>query len=61
MFLFNLQAVLVGVAVFSIPALLLELNLLVIGISFVTPILIVATIILGIISAIASVVIEEFI
>jgi hypothetical protein len=61
MFLFNLQAVLVGVAVFSIPALILELNLLVIGISFVTPSLIVATIILGIISAIASVVIEEFI
>jgi hypothetical protein len=61
MFLFNLQAVLVGVAVFSIPALILELNLLVIGISFVTPSLIVATIILGIISAIASVVIEEYI
>jgi hypothetical protein len=61
MFLFNLQAVLVGVAVFSIPAFILELNLLVIGISFVTPSLIVATVILGIISGIASVVIEEFI
>jgi hypothetical protein len=61
MFLFNLQAVLVGIAVFSIPALILELNLLVIGISFVTPSLMIATLVLGIVSGIASVIIEEFI
>jgi hypothetical protein len=60
MFLFNLQAVLVGVAVFSIPALLLELNLLVIGISFVTPSLMLVTLILGIISAIGAWLCEEF-
>jgi hypothetical protein len=61
MFLFNLQAVLVGIAVFSIPALILELNLLVIGINFVTPSLMIATLVIGIISGIASVIIEEFI
>ena len=60
MFLFNLQAVLVGVAVFSIPALLLELNLLVIGISFVTPTLMLVTLIVGIISAIGAWLCEEF-
>ena len=60
MFLFNLQAVLVGIAVFSIPALILELNLLVIGISFVTPALMLATLILGIVSAIGAWLCEEF-
>jgi hypothetical protein len=60
MFLFNLQAVLVGIAVFSIPALILELNLLVIGISFVTPSLMIATLVIGIISAIGAWLCEVF-
>ena len=60
MFLFNLQAVLVGVAVFSLPALLLELQLLVIGISFVTPTVMLVTLILGIISAIGAWLCEEY-
>jgi hypothetical protein len=60
MFLFNLQAPLVFIAVFSIPALLLELNLLVIGISFVTPALMLATLVIGIISAIGAWLCEVF-
>jgi hypothetical protein len=60
MFLFNLQAPLVFIAVFSLPALLLELNLLVIGISFVTPSLMLATLIIGIISAIGAWLCEVF-
>jgi hypothetical protein len=60
MFLFNLQAPLVFIAVFSIPALLLELNLLVIGISFVTPALMIATLILGIVSGIGAWLCEVF-
>jgi hypothetical protein len=36
MFLFNLQAPLVFIAVFSLPALLLELQLLVIGFNFMS-------------------------
>jgi hypothetical protein len=60
MFLFNLQAPLVFIAVFSIPALLLELQLLVIGISFVTPALMLATLIIGIISAIGAWLCEVF-
>jgi hypothetical protein len=60
MFLFNLQAPLVFIAVFSIPALLLELQLLVIGINFVTPALMLATLIIGIISAIGAWLCEVF-
>jgi len=60
MFLFNLQAPLVFIAVFSLPALLLELQLLVIGISFVTPSLMLATLIIGIISAIGAWLCEVF-
>ncbi len=60
MFLFNLQSPLVFIAVFSIPALLLELQLLVIGINFVTPALMLATLIIGIISAIGAWLCEVF-
>jgi hypothetical protein len=60
MFLFNLQAPLVFIAVFSIPALLLELQLLVIGINFVTPALMLATLVIGIISAIGAWLCEVF-
>jgi hypothetical protein len=60
MFLYNLIAPLVFIAVFSLPLLLLELQLLVIGISFVTPALMLATLILGIVSAIGAWLCEEF-
>ena len=60
MFLFNLIAPLTFIAVFSLPALLLELQLLVIGISFVTPTVMLVTLILGIISAIGAWLCEEF-
>ena len=60
MFLFHLRDVLLGVAVFSLPALLLELQLLVIGISFVTPALMLATLILGIVSGIGAWLCEVF-
>jgi hypothetical protein len=58
MFLFNLQAVLVGVAVFSIPALLLELQLLVIGLNGMSINVMIATVAIGLLSAIGAVVIE---
>jgi len=60
MFLFHLRDVLVTVAVFSLPALLLELQLLVIGINFVTPALMLATLTLGIISGIGAWLCEMF-
>ena len=58
MFLFNLQAVLVGVAVFSIPALLLELQLLVIGLNGMSINVMIATVAIGLLSEIGAVVIE---
>jgi hypothetical protein len=58
MFLFNLQAPLVFIAVFSLPALLLELQLLVIGFSFMSANVMIATAIIGLLSAIGAVVIE---
>jgi len=58
MFLFNLIAPLVFIAVFSLPALLLELQLLVIGVSFVTPTTMLVTLIIGVLSAIGAVVCE---
>jgi hypothetical protein len=60
MFLYNLIAPLVFIAVFSLPLLLLELQLLVIGISFVTPSLMLATLILGIVSGIGAWLCEVF-
>ena len=58
MFLFNLIGPLVGIAVFSLPALLLELQLMYIGFSFVTPSVMIATAIIGALSAIGAVVCE---
>lgn len=52
--------VLVGIAVFSLPALLLELQLLVIGLDGMTPSVMIATAIIGALSAIGAVVIEAF-
>lgn len=58
MFLFNLQAPLVFIAVFSLPALLLELQLLVIGFSFMSVNVMIVTAGIGLLSAIGAVVIE---
>ena len=58
MFFFNLMPVLVGIAVFSLPALLLELQLLVIGLDGMTPSVMVATAIIGLVSAIGAGLIE---
>lgn len=58
MFLFNLMPVLVGIAVFSLPLLLLELQLLVIGLDGMTPMVMLVTFIIGLLSAIGAVVIE---
>ena len=61
MFLFNLQGVLVVTAMLSLPALLLELQLLVIGFDFMNANVMIVTALLGLLSAIGAVVIEEFI
>ena len=58
MFLYNLMAPLVFIAVFSLPALLLELQLLVIGFDFMSVNVMIATAIIGVLSAIGAVVIE---
>jgi hypothetical protein len=58
MFLYNLQAVLVGIAVFSLPALLLELQLLVIGLNGMSPAVMLVTLVIGVVSAIGAGVIE---
>ena len=60
MFFFNLMPVLVGIAVFSLPALLLELQLLVIGLNGMTPSVMVATAVIGLLSGIGAVLIEAF-
>ena len=58
MFLFNLQAPLVFIAVFSIPALLLELQLLVIGLNGMSINVMIVTAGIGLLSAIGAAVIE---
>ncbi len=58
MFFFNLMPVLVGIAVFSLPALLLELQLLVIGLDGMTPSVMVVTAVIGLVSAIGAGLIE---
>lgn len=58
MFIYNLIAPLVFIAVFSLPALLLELQLLYIGFSWMTPSVMVVTLVIGILSAIGAVVCE---
>ena len=60
MFLFNLQAVLVAVAVFSLPAALLELQLLVMGLNGLTISHLGITLAVGAIAGIGAVVIEYF-
>lgn len=58
MFIYNLITPLVFIAVFSIPALVLELQLLAIGLDGMTPSIMVATLVIGILSAIGAVVCE---
>ena len=58
MFIYNLIAPLVFIAVFSLPALLLELQLLVIGLDGMTPSVMVVTLVIGVLSAIGAVVCE---
>jgi hypothetical protein len=60
MFFYNLQAPLVFIAVLSLPALLLELQLLVIGLNGMTPMVMIVTAFIGLVSAIGAVIIEEF-
>ena len=58
MFLFHLRDVLTFVAIFSVPALLLELQLLVIGLDGMTTSVMLFTFILGLVSGIGALVIE---
>ena len=58
MFLFHLRDVLVFVGIFSLPALLLELQLLVIGLNGMTPTVMLVTFIIGLASAIGAVICE---
>lgn len=58
MFLFNLIGPLVGIAVFSLPALLLELQLLVIGFDFMSVNVMIVTAVIGLLSAIGAIVCE---
>jgi hypothetical protein len=58
MFIYNLIAPLTFIAVFSLPALLLQLQLLVIGFSWMTPTVMLVTFIIGLASAIGAVICE---
>jgi hypothetical protein len=58
MFLFHLRDVLLFVAVFSLPALLLELQLLVIGLNGMSVNVMIVTAGIGLLSAIGAVVCE---
>ena len=58
MFLYNLCDLLVGIAIFSLPMLLLELQLLVIGFDFMSANVMIATAGIGLLCAIGAVVIE---
>jgi hypothetical protein len=58
MFVYNLIAPLVFIAVFTLPALLLQLQLLVIGFSWMTPTVMLVTFIIGLASAIGAVICE---
>lgn len=60
MFLFNLQAPLVFIAVFSLPALLLELQLLVIGLDGMSVNVMIVTAIIGLLSGIGAWLCEVF-
>jgi len=59
MFLYNLIAPLVTIAVMSLPALLLELQLLVIGFDFMSANVMIATAVIGLVSAIGAFLCEE--
>ena len=59
MFLYNLIAPLVTIAVMSLPALLLELQLLVIGFDFMSVNVMIATAVIGLVSAIGAFLCEE--
>jgi hypothetical protein len=59
MFFFHLRDVLTFIAVFTLPALLLQLNLLVIGVNGMTGNVMIATALIGALSALGAVVIEE--
>lgn len=52
-------APLVFIAVFSLPALLLELQLLVIGLDGMTPTVMIVTAVIGLVSAIGALICEE--
>jgi hypothetical protein len=54
MFLFHLRDVLVFVGIFSLPALLLELQLLVIGLDGMSLTVMIATAVIGLVSAIGA-------
>jgi hypothetical protein len=58
MFLFHLRDVLTFIAIFSVPALLLELQLLFIGLNGMTPSVMLFTFILGVLSGIGALFIE---
>ena len=59
MFLYNLIAPLVFIAVFSLPALLLELQLLAIGFDFMSVNVMIVTAVIGLLSAIGAFLCEE--
>jgi len=58
MFLYNLIAPLVTIAVMSLPALLLELQLLVIGFDFMSVNVMIVTAVIGLVSAIGALICE---
>ena len=58
MFLYNLGDLLISIAILSLPALLLELQLLVIGLNGMNVNVMIATVAIGLLSAIGAVVIE---
>jgi hypothetical protein len=58
MFLYNLGDLLTGIAIFSLPVLLLELQLLVIGLNGMSVNVMIVTAGIGLLSAIGAVVIE---
>jgi hypothetical protein len=60
MFLFNLIAPLTVIAMLSLPALLLELQLLVIGFDFMSVNVMIVTAFIGLLSAIGAFLCEEF-
>jgi hypothetical protein len=58
MFLYNLGDLLISIAILSLPALLLELQLLVIGFDFMSANVMIVTAGIGLLCAIGAVVIE---